>query len=125
MLAIRSIRSRKLGFPLLLLCSLVVIFSSGCALRVGPKVVPHDRFDYSSGISTSWKEQMLMNLVRRQYADPPFFPGCSTVVASPSVGMRELTPDWKEILLDQLEVSRSHWTESPTITYSPLAVRCL
>ena len=57
-----------LVFPLLLL-----LCFCGCAARVGPKSLAHDRFDYSAAITQSWKEQMLLNMVKLRYMDPPCF----------------------------------------------------
>ena len=70
--------SRLLAFFLMIPVSLG---SGGCALRMGPKMVPHDRFDYSSVIERSWKEQMLLNMVRLRYLDPPFFLDVQQVIA--------------------------------------------
>jgi hypothetical protein len=58
---------------MLLLFLPLPLLLAGCALRVGPKRLPHERFDYSAAIATSWKEQMLTNLVKVRYADPPVF----------------------------------------------------
>ncbi len=50
------------------LCLLV----GGCG-NIGPKTIPRDRFDYADAIATSWKDQMLLNMVRLRYADVPVF----------------------------------------------------
>src|SRR5262245_14329219 len=100
----------------------LMFFLSGCALRVGPKIVAHDRFDYSSAIAMSWKEQMLMNMVRRRYLDPPFFMDVAQVVASYTFGgtAQINTPSWAGDVSGPAAGVEGHWTESPTITYSPL-----
>jgi hypothetical protein len=46
----------------LLLLALAQPGLGGCAMRMGSKTIPRDRFDYSSAINRSWKEQMLLNL---------------------------------------------------------------
>jgi hypothetical protein len=110
--------------PLLFVLSLgLVLLSAGCAFRVGPKTVPRDRFDYSSAIDMSWKEQMLLNMVRNRYMDPPFFMDVTQVVASYSFGGDAAinAPDWKGNPVGPAAGASGHWTESPTITYSPLA----
>jgi hypothetical protein len=66
---------------------------TGCALRVGPKRLTHERFDYSAAIATSWKEQMLTNLVKVRYADPPVFLDIAQVVTrTPLKHRRRSTP---------------------------------
>ena len=56
----------------------------GCR-SVGPPSVPKDRFDYASAISESWKQQMLLNLVKLRYADAPVFLDVSSVIAQYTV----------------------------------------
>lgn len=52
----------------------------GCAAKVGPRSLAHDRFDYSAAITQSWKEQMLLNMVKLRYVDPPMFLDVQQVV---------------------------------------------
>jgi hypothetical protein len=61
--------------PILLVAAL-----GGCSARMGPKNIPADRFDYSSALTRSWKEQMLLNLVKIRYMDPPLFLNVQQVV---------------------------------------------
>jgi hypothetical protein len=103
-----------------LICLLV--FLPGCAVRVGSKTVARDRFDYSSALSNSWKEQILMNLVKIRYVDPPTFLEVSQVVAtytferSGSVNL----PSWSGESLGPAGGVSGRWAESPTITYNPM-----
>jgi len=53
-----------------MLCSCLLI--GGCS-NIGAKTIPGDRFDYANAIATSWKDQMLLNMVRLRYADVPVF----------------------------------------------------
>ena len=41
---------------------------TGCT-HVGPKTVPVDRFDYSTAIGESWKQQTLLNIVKLRYME--------------------------------------------------------
>ena len=100
----------------------VSLGSGGCALRIGPKTISHDRFDYSTVIERSWKEQMLLNMVRLRYLDPPFFLDVQQVIAqytlegTGSVGVGDLggTPSGSVGVTGR-------WAESPTITYNPMS----
>jgi len=88
---------------LLLLLLLLPLPLTGCALRVGAKRIPHERFDYSAAIATSWKEQTLTNLVKIRYADPPVFLDIAQVVTQYTLeGSATInTPDWRETLPDR------------------------
>jgi hypothetical protein len=108
----------------LFLFLLFPLLQTGCALRVGPKRLPHEHFDYSAAIATSWKEQTLTNLVKVRYADPPVFLDIAQVVtqytleASATVN----TPDWSPPSNSGPAVGVfGRWAESPTITYNLMA----
>lgn len=97
---------------------------AGCS-SVGPGTVTRDRTDYGTAISTSWKEQTLLNIVKIRYADLPVFMDVAQVVSSysletgasvggsayPGVGSVD----------DNVSMGVSgKWTDRPTITYTPL-----
>ncbi len=48
---------------------LIVLASAGCML-VPPEKIPVDRLNYMNAVSTSWKEQLLNNLVKLRYGEP-------------------------------------------------------
>jgi hypothetical protein len=60
-----------------LVCTLAL---TGCQ-SFGPHTVSTDRFDYSSAIADSWKQQTLLNIVKLRYLDLPVFADVSSVVA--------------------------------------------
>ena len=57
---------------------------TGCK-SIGPGSVGPDRFDYSSSIAESWKQQVLLNIVKLRYLDLPVFVDVSSVVAGYSL----------------------------------------
>ena len=100
--------------PLLLL--------SAC-MAVGPRSVPRDRFDYSAAVGNSWKQQMLLNIVKFRYLDPPTFLKVEQILAgytlegSGSVGWGQsgnIGQGW-------LFGGSGRFTDRPTITYRPLS----
>src|SRR5260370_15685317 len=113
--------SRTIG---LLLQTLLSLDLAGCAARTGPKSIVHDRFDYSGAITRSWKEQMLMNMVKLRYMDPPMFLDVQqgvqqyTLEGSGSI----FAPGWTgDATIAPAAQASGRWAESPTLTYIPLS----
>lgn len=114
-----NLKSGPIQFFLLVV---VLISSTGCVPHLGSKTIPRDRFDYSGAITTSWKEQMLLNLVKMRYADPPVFVNVQQIVSQYTFE-RDATinsPHWDGTSGDPAGVAAGKWTESPTITYDPM-----
>jgi hypothetical protein len=102
--------------------SCLLLALPSCSLRFGPKTVARDRFDYSSALSTSWKEQMLLNLVKVRYMDAPTFLDVAQVVTTYTFersGSMSL-PDWSGSPVGPAAGVSGRWAESPTITYNPV-----
>ena len=108
--------SRHLA-PLLVLALLL----GGCG-SIGPLVVARDRFDYNGEVSRSWKEQMLLNIVKSRYLDPPVFLDVSQIVSGYTLqGTVTAGTDSDNTAISGLSAGVSGtYTDRPTITYTPL-----
>ena len=58
---------------------LCLVLVGGCA-RLGGESLPQDRIAYSRALSTSWKQEALLNIVRLRYLDPPVFLNITSLV---------------------------------------------
>ncbi len=96
----------------------------GCA-TVGPRTIMHDRIDYTTVISDSWKDQMLLNIVKIRYGDVPVFLDIASVINSYEISGRAH-------LYGSLKIPTTlgaggdagldgSYANRPTITYSPLS----
>jgi hypothetical protein len=104
-----------------LVCALAL---TGCQ-SFGPHTVAADRFDYSSAIADSWKQQTLLNIVKLRYLDLPVFVDVSSVVAGYSlqtgIGLGGMLSTGNAIQGNTLSGSgQAIYTDRPTITYTPL-----
>jgi hypothetical protein len=97
---------------------------SGCA-SIGPNTVTVDRFDYSSAIADSWKQQTLLNIVKLRYMDMPVFVDVASIVAGYSletggnIGGQLSSHD--AVQRDSVLLGATgKYTDRPTITYVPL-----
>ena len=105
---------------LVLLAGLLVL--PGCS-SIGPGTVARDRFDYSRSIAESWKRQMLLNIVKLRYLDPPVYVDVGQIVAGYSLetdvsvgGTIASAGGNNELALG----AGARYTDRPTITYTPL-----
>ncbi len=108
----------------LMLTGLALLLTA-CTSR-GPVQVEQDRFDYSDYISTSWKSQGLMNIVRMRYLDWPVFMEVQQVISSyrweifGTVKGEVRTPIAEQFnKLDATITGR--YQENPTVVYKPLS----
>jgi hypothetical protein len=91
---------------------------------MGPKTLPADRFDYSAALTRSWKEQMLLNMVKLRYMDPPLFLNVQQVVQQYTLeGSGSIfAPGWTgNATIAPAGSASGRWAESPTITYNPMS----
>jgi len=92
---------------------------------VGPRTVGVDRFDYSSAIADSWKQQTLLNIVKIRYVDLPVFVDVSSVVAGYSlqtgVTVGGVVSSERAVQGNYGSISgQAVYTDRPTITYVPM-----
>lgn len=109
---------------LLIAAVLASLVLSGCA-SIGPGTVTVDRFDYSSAIADSWKQQTLLNIVKLRYMDMPVFVDVASIVAGYSletggnIGGQISSADavqGNSVVLG----ANGKYTDRPTITYVPM-----
>jgi hypothetical protein len=104
--------------------SLSLFVVSGCA-GIGPHTVARDRFDYTEALSDSWKQQMLYNIVKIRYGDTPVFIEVASILNSYSLATSvNVSASWQAPLSRNANAvgvgGSGMYTDSPTITYSPL-----
>lgn len=103
---------------------LILLFLAGCT-HLGPKTVAVDRFDYSTAIADSWKQQTLLNIVKLRYMDLPVFVDVSSIVSGYSM---QTGVNINGTLSSQNAMQgnfgslggQAVYTDRPTITYVPL-----
>ncbi len=97
---------------------------AGCA-HIGPRTVAVDRFDYSTAIADSWKQQTLLNIVKLRYMDLPVFVDVSSVVSGYSLqtGVNvDGTLSSERAVQGNFAMAGAQaiYTDRPTITYTPM-----
>lgn len=100
---------------------LLAVLLSGC-VSIGPGTIPRDRFDYAKSIRTSWKEQMLLNMVGLRYGEAPVFLEVSSVISQYSLETGANASGAVSSGSDVISLGGSaRWSDRPTITYSPMS----
>ena len=97
---------------------------TGCA-HLGPKTIPVDRFDYSTAIADSWKQQTLLNIVKLRYMDLPVFVDVASIVAGYSmqsgVSVNGTISSDRAVQGNYVASGgQAIYTDRPTITYVPM-----
>ncbi len=118
--------SSKTKKMILIVLTTFIWLLSGCA-GIGPATVARDRFDYTVAISDSWKNQMLLNMVKVRYGDAPIFLDVASVINQYSVEKEFGLGASVEIhnVADSTFFSPTvhgvgRYVDRPTITYSPI-----
>jgi hypothetical protein len=114
----------KLTVKKIVIFFVAVYFLQGC-VSFGPKTILRDRFGYTTVLSDSWKDQMLLNIVRLRYGDVPIFLDVASVINSYEIsgkaglaGNMAFVPNFGSNA--NVDVSGTY-ANRPTITYTPLS----
>ncbi|MBC2716602.1 MAG: hypothetical protein HF978_14960 [Desulfobacteraceae bacterium] len=93
-----------------------------CA-HIGPKTIPDDRFSYGTAVAESWKQQMLLNIVKLRYMDLAIFMEVAQIVSGYTLetgvnigGNFSVSGGEDNLSLG----GQGRFTDRPTITYMPL-----
>lgn len=105
------------------LLSAVLLLAAGCK-SIGPGTIPRDRFSYSTALGESWKNQMLLNLVKTRYLDLPIYLDVGQIVSGYSLETRlsvngQVAKSGAGDTFGGMGASGT-FTDRPTITYTPL-----
>jgi len=98
------------------------VVAAGCT-HIGPETVMVDRFDYSTAIADSWKQQTLLNIVKLRYMDLPVFVDVASIVSGYSLqtGVNIGGTVSSQNAVDFATVGgQAIYIDRPTITYVPL-----
>ena len=93
--------------------------------HIGPKTVTVDRFDYSTAIADSWKQQTLLNIVKLRYLDLPVFVDVASIVSGYSLqtGVNvggTVSSEGAYQGTFATAGAQAIYTDRPTITYVPM-----
>jgi len=108
----------------ILLLAFTLLVTAGCK-HIGPKTVAVDRFDYSTAIADSWKQQTLLNIVKLRYMDLPVFVDVASIVSGYSlqtgVSVNGTLSSPQAVQGDFASIGgHAIYTDRPTITYVPM-----
>jgi len=106
----------------LIYCSLLLSLT-GCS-TLGPNAIRREQRPYNESIISSWKEQLLLNIVRLRYREEPYFLEVASINTSFTLGAEMSLDDTRLDLhkaTSYLQMSPGiKYETKPTITYAPL-----
>lgn len=112
---------------------LLALLAVTACRSIGPDSVPRDRVDYSNALADSWKDQIVLNIVRLRYGDTPTFLDVSSVisaytrqVATQATGAVNIGVPEDSTVTPNASTNLSaggSFNDRPTISYTPLTGR--
>jgi len=110
--------------PQRLILILAVALMVAACQTIGPGSVQRDRLDYAGAIASSWREQMLLNIVKLRYFDAPVFLEVSSVISSYTLQSEvslaaRIFPHSRVDSYGNLGATGTY-TDRPTISYTPV-----
>lgn len=101
------------------------VLSLSCR-SVGPRTLPADQFNFNTSISQASNEQLLMNLIRLRYNEPPVFLKVNSVInqytragsVGAQAGLNNAVPTGANSAIASGNLA---WSNTPTITYIPIS----
>lgn len=109
--------------PLALLVGALVLAALAGCVNIGAGTIGRDRFDYNTALADSWKQQMLLNIVKIRYGDAPIFLDVASITNQYSFES-ELRGSlgWSSPGSNDQELGGTgRYYDRPTITYTPLS----
>jgi hypothetical protein len=101
---------------------IIVMLFTGCG-AIGPRIVSDSRDGFNTALLNSEEQQLLLNIVRMQYGDRPYFLGVSSINASNSLttsGSAAATWVTKQTGVSFGVAPSVSYTDAPTLTFNPL-----
>jgi hypothetical protein len=105
-------------------CFALLLMLTACS-SMGPGTVQRDRMHYSTAVADSWKEQLLLNIVKSRFADAPAFLEVASVVSGytleTGVSLNgQISPQSARGDTFAAAGVSGRYTDRPTISYSPM-----
>jgi hypothetical protein len=97
--------------------ALITLTLSGCEL-IPPFKVPEDRQAYLEALNTSWKEQLLYNLVLLRYGEAPTFIDIDSISAGYELGASTTGISPNSLINGAIQ---GDFSSKPSIQYKPLS----
>jgi len=100
-------------------------YLGGCG-TMGPTSIQRDRTDYGGVLSTTWKEQTLLNVVKLRYGDVPVYLDVTSMISSTAMESQvslgaSWFSGWPNDGDSQAIGAYGRYTDRPTISYTPLS----